>query len=79
MVQACRFSRVIFYHLCFLRISRNNPGHNLVGLQNGEMMLLGGYDEVEDSDLDAVWKLNSATGWTRIGSLQQVIIQLRSL
>jgi len=53
--------------------SENIYGHDNVGLPNGDMILIGGKDNDDDSYSDAVWKLNGATGWTQIGTLQQAM------
>ena len=43
------------------------------------MILIGGYDPEARTYSDSVWKLSSAAGWTRIGTLHQVIFQLNIL
>ena len=66
------FPEYVFTILCWLRISRNYRGHDLMGLSNGEMVLIGGYNNDDGTISDAVWKLGFA-GWTQIGTLQQVL------
>jgi len=48
---------------------RNVRGHNLVGLENGDMLLIGGYDGAFQSK---VWRLSSAT-WTEEATLQKAV------
>jgi hypothetical protein len=39
------------------------------------MVVIGGKDNDDNSYSDAVWKLSGATGWTQIGTLQQVLFK----
>jgi len=44
--------------------------HALVGLSNGDLLVIGGYNDVDD--LDTVWRLSSGI-WTLGGNLQQPV------
>ena len=61
------------FFVCYklLQILRNVRRHNLVGLENGDMLLIGGYDGAFQSK---VWRLSTAT-WTEKASLQKVILK----
>jgi len=66
------FPEYVFPLLCSLRISRNTYAHNIVGLSNGDMVVLGGIESGRVYS-DRVWKLSNGSGWTQIGNLNQVI------
>jgi len=53
----------------------NTRSHALVGLTNGDMLLIGGKDEVAENIKDSIWRF-SAQGeysWALIGYLQQAV------
>jgi hypothetical protein len=45
--------------------------HSLVGLKNGAILLLGGYDSVSYSFQTGIWQLKEEE-WSRIGELSKV-------
>ena len=49
-------------------------GHNLVGLENGDVLLIGGYDQDSAAYQSKVWRLSSAT-WTEEATLQKVFLK----
>ena len=69
----CKF--FVFYK--FLQILRNVRGHNLVGLENGDMLLIGGKDNSSGAHQSKVWRLSSNL-WTEEATLQKVFLK-RSL
>ena len=44
--------------------------HNLVGLDNGKLLLLGGYSVSEKSSVDHIWQLDGE--WTQLDNLRRV-------
>jgi len=46
-------------------------GHHLVGLKNGDMLQIGGYDGAFQSK---VWRLSSAT-WSEEATLKKVFLK----
>ena len=63
----CEFL-IIFEDFYFFR---KISGHSLVGLDNGAMMLLGGYDLESSSVRAGIWKLKEEK-WSRIGEFSKV-------
>jgi len=54
--------------------SSNIYGHNLVGLANGDMLVIGGWDRDLDSYQNSIWRLVAASGtWTADGALQKAV------
>jgi hypothetical protein len=62
----CKFEIVFENFECFRKISY----HSLVGLENGAMLLLGGWIHGSASQT-GIWKLKDEK-WTRIGEFSQV-------
>ena len=62
----------VFYKL--LQILRNVRRHNLIGLENGDMLLIGGRNN--DAYHSKVWRLSSNL-WTEEATLQKVFINKR--
>ena len=62
----CEFL-TIFEDLFFFR---KTSGHSLVGLDNGAMLLLGGFDWGSRSFQTGIWELKEE--WSRIGELDYV-------
>jgi hypothetical protein len=63
----CKFL-IIFESLYFLR---EIGYHSLVGLKNGAILLLGGYDSGSYSFQTGIWQLKEEE-WSRIGELSKV-------
>jgi hypothetical protein len=63
----CKFL-IIFESLYFLR---EIAYHSLVGLKNGAILLLGGYDSGSYSFQTGIWQLKEEE-WSRIGELSKV-------
>ena len=49
-------------------------GHNLIGMENGDLLLIGGYDKDSEAYQSKVWRLSSAT-WTEEATLQKVFLR----
>ena len=63
----CEFL-IIFEDLFFFRTISD---HNLIGLDNGAMLLLGGLDWGSGSYISGIWELKDDQ-WSRIGELNSV-------
>ena len=50
---------------------RKISDHSLVGLENGAMLLLGGYDFGSGSEQTGIWELKDEE-WSRIGEFLKV-------
>ncbi|CBY13541.1 unnamed protein product [Oikopleura dioica] len=51
----------------------NVRGHDLIGLENGDMLLIGGYDQVNEAFIHSkVWRLSSNL-WTEEATLQKAV------
>ena len=71
------FQRKFFVFYKLLQILRNVRRHNLIGLENGDMLLIGGYDKDSEAFHSKVWRLSSNL-WTEEATLQKVFFK-RSL
>jgi len=63
----CEFL-IIFEDFYFFR---QISAHSLVGLDNGAMLLLGGWDRGSSGDQTGIWRLKKDQ-WSRIGELSKV-------
>jgi hypothetical protein len=63
----CEFLTIFEDFYFFRRIER----HSLVGLDNGAMLLLGGYDNGSSSVQTGIWELKNDQ-WSRISELSKV-------
>ena len=45
--------------------------HNLVGLDSGKLLVIGGYSYSSKSSLDEIWQLDGK--WTRLRNLNRVL------
>jgi len=55
--------------------SKSVYGHSLVGLPNGDMLLIGGYSMDESSYQNSIWRLGAVSGtWTEDGALPKTIL-----
>jgi hypothetical protein len=63
----CEFL-ILYKDLFFFRKIKR---HSLVGLDNGAMLLLGGYDRGSNSYQTGIWELKEGQ-WSRIGELSKV-------
>jgi hypothetical protein len=63
----CEFLTIFEDLFFFRRISH----HNLIGLDNGAMLLLGGIDWGSSSFISGIWELKEDQ-WKRIGELDSV-------
>ena len=64
----------LFFETGWIRLAdhpKSFDSHNLVGLENGAMLLLGGYDLGRDSAQTGIWELKDEE-WSRIGELLKV-------
>jgi hypothetical protein len=52
----------------------NIHAHNLIGIENGSLMMVGGYVRQTDDYVTDIWLLNR-DAWTIIGNLQKVQIE----
>ena len=52
----------------------NIHAHNLIGIENGSLMMVGGYKRQTDDYVSNIWLLSS-DAWTIIGNLQKVEIE----
>jgi len=54
--------------------SQNLFNHNLVGLANGDMLLIGGWAVAEESFQNSIWRLVAPSGtWKEDGALQKAV------
>ena len=53
------------------KLFSNVRDHSIVGLNNGDLLTIGGYDQSEGEVIDSIWRLSKGS-WTQSGKLIEV-------